>query len=86
LLLDGVSDIFKIHHVLLSPPCTVAGIKPSKRVTMATAKGYLYIYVYVCMRELTYVHVYTHTHNCERVKTILKIFFALIFTGTGNHF
>lgn len=80
--------IFKIHHVLLTPPCTVAGIKPSESVTMATAVGYLYVYVYVCMCVLTYIHVHAHihTHDPELVKIVLKIFFALIFTGTGNHF
>lgn len=55
--------ISKIHHVLLTPPCTVAGIKPSERVTMATAIGYLYIYVYVCMCVLTNMHRHTHKHT-----------------------
>lgn len=46
--------IFKIHHVLLTPPCAVAGIKPSERVTMATAMIFIYLHMRV-------PGVHTHT-------------------------
>lgn len=49
------------YIMFMTPPCTVAGIKPSERVTMATAIGYLYIYVCVCLQIYPYTLICTHT-------------------------
>lgn len=49
----------------------------------------VFIYLCICVHACAYVytHIHSHTHrHTKLVKVILKILFALIFTGTGNHF